>query len=187
MRQAGRFQPLVAINLVIADDVAHAVRKNFSTASGQRIHSCIFELLQSLADRKLCPLGQIRDFHHRKSLEMHLRKSLFQAGDQIKKILKRQIGMQPADDVKLGDRFAVARCGGFEYFFECHGVGTRSIRFSTESAEAAGGHAHVRGIDVSVDVEVGLIAMHAFAHVIGKPTHGKNVAALIKRERGGGG
>src|SRR5206468_9497033 len=136
---------------------------------------------------KLRPLGQIRDFHHRKSLEMHLRKSLLQAGDQIKEILKRQIGMQSANDVKLGNGFAVAGCGGFEYFFECHGVGARSILFSTEGAEATSGDTDICRIDMAVDIEVGLIAMHAFAHVIGKPTDGKNVAALIKRERIGGG
>ena len=38
VRQTGGFEPLIAVNFVIADDVAHAVGENLGTAAGQRIH-----------------------------------------------------------------------------------------------------------------------------------------------------
>ena len=46
-------EPLVAVDLVVADDVAHAVGENLGAAAGQRIHACGFQLFQRLADREL--------------------------------------------------------------------------------------------------------------------------------------
>src|ERR1700680_837919 len=97
---------------------------------------------------------------------MDLREALLEAGNQVEEILKRQIGMEAADDVELGHRFAIAGGSGLEGFLECHGVGTWSIFLSAESTKPAGGHAHIRGINVAVDVEVGLVAMHALPHGI---------------------
>ncbi len=34
-----RFEPLIAIDFVVADDVAHAVGENFGAAARQRIHA----------------------------------------------------------------------------------------------------------------------------------------------------
>lgn len=36
---------------------------------------------------------------------------------------------------------------------------------------------------MAVDVEVSLVAMHALAHPVGKPTHGENVAGSVKDKR----
>src|SRR5258708_32699765 len=84
---------------------------------------------------------------------MHLRKPLFQSGAQIEKILKGQVGMEAANDVKLGDSFGISRSGGFESFIERHGVGARRILLAAEGAQTAGGNADVRGIDVAGGVE----------------------------------
>ena len=134
------------------------------------------------ANRKLGALGQIRDLDHGEGFEVHLRKALLQPGNQIEKILERQIRMQSADDVKLRDRLGVAGSGGLECLFQRHGVGAGSVLLAPESAQPAGGHANVRGIDVAVDVEVSLVAVHAFAHVIGQPADGENVAGAVERE-----
>ena len=182
VRQLGGFEPLVAVDLVVADDVAHAVGKNFRAAAGQRIHARGFQLFQRLANRKLGPLRQIRDLDHGEGLEMHLRKALLQAGAQIEEILKRQIGMQSADDVKFGDRLGVSGSRGFESLFERHGVGAGRVLLASEGAQAAGRHANIRRIDVPVDVEVRLVAVHALAHVVGHPADGENVAGAVERE-----
>src|SRR5580693_3517430 len=45
------FEPLVAIDFVIANDVANAVSKNLSAAARQRIDTGSFELLECLRNR----------------------------------------------------------------------------------------------------------------------------------------
>src|SRR5579863_9244363 len=39
VRGASCVQPLIAVNLVIANDVAHAIGKNFRASTGERIYS----------------------------------------------------------------------------------------------------------------------------------------------------
>ena len=109
-----------------------------------------------------------------------LRKSLFQARAQIQKIFKRQIGMQAADNVKFCDRLAIPAGRGFEGFFQRHGVRAGLSFLSAKGAQTARGDADVSGIDVPVDIEIGDVAMHPFAHGIGQPAHGEDVAAAIK-------
>src|ERR1700674_1834495 len=105
---------------------------------------------------------------------MDLREALLEAGNQVEKVLKRQIGMQTADDVELRNRFAVARGSRLKRFLEGHGVGAGRVLLPAEGAEAAGGHANIRRIDVAIDVEVRLVAVHALTHAIAPPaaTHG---------------
>ena len=74
---------------------------------------------------------------------MDLRKALLEAGNQVEKILERQIGMQSADDVKLRDCLGVAGSGGLKSLFQRHGVGARGVLLAPESAQPAGGHANI--------------------------------------------
>ena len=90
--------------------------------------------------------------------------------------------MQPADNVKLRDRLAVSGRCGLECLFQSHGVGAGRVFLSAKGAQTARRHAHIRGIDVAIDVEVGLVAMHTLADGIGHPAHGKNVAGAIQGE-----
>ena len=175
-------EPLAAVDLVIADNVAHAIGKNFGAAAGKRIHARGLQLFQRLANRKLRALRQIRDLDHGEGLEMHLRKTLLQSRAQIEKILKRQVGMQSADDVKLRDRLGVAGSGRLERLVERHGVSAGRIFLAAEGAQAARGHANVGRIDVAIDVEIRLVAMHALADRVGHPAHGENVAGAVQGE-----
>ena len=143
MRHPRRIQPLIAINLVVADNVPHPVGKNFRPAARQRVDPSLFHFFQRLADRQLRPLRQIRDFHHRESLHVHLRKALFQPRNQVEKILKRQIGMQPAHNMKLGDRLRVARSRRRECLFERHRIRPGLALLEPERAQPAARHAHV--------------------------------------------
>src|ERR1700739_3970676 len=92
--EPGGIEPLVAVDLVVTNDVTDAVSENFSAAAGKRIDSGGFQLLQRFADGKLSPLRQISDLDHGERLQMHLRKALLQSRAEIKKILKWQIGVQ---------------------------------------------------------------------------------------------
>src|SRR5271169_5952052 len=113
---------------------------------------------------------------------MYLRKALLQAGDQVEKILKRKIGVQPADNVKLRDRLAISRSRGFERFFERHGVCPRSVLLFAEGTEPAGSYTDVGWIQMAVDVEVSPVPVHALTHGIRHPADSENVSCAVKRE-----
>src|SRR5579859_5714110 len=113
---------------------------------------------------------------------MHLRKALLQSGAEIEKILERQVGMESANDVEFRDRFGIAGGRSFESLFERHGVGAGRVLLAAKGAQSAGGDANVRGIDVAVDVEISLVAVHALADQVGHPPHGENVAGAVERK-----
>ena len=147
-------EPVVAVDLVVADDVAHAVGEDLRAAAGQRIDARFLQLLQGLANRELGASREIRDLDHGERFDVDLREALLEAADEVEEILKRQIGMQSADDVKLGDRFGVSGGGRLPRFFERHGVGAGRVLLAAEGAETAGGYTDVGWIDVPVDIEI---------------------------------
>src|SRR6266478_1315654 len=49
MRQTGGFEPLIAVNFVIADDVTHSIGKNLCTTPGKRVDARGLQLMQSFA------------------------------------------------------------------------------------------------------------------------------------------
>jgi hypothetical protein len=55
------------------------------------------------------------------------------------------------------------------------------VLLAAEGAQAARGDANVGVVDVPVDVEVGDVAVHALAHVIGQPADRQNVAGAVER------
>src|ERR1700733_2243685 len=94
--------------------------------------------------------------------------------------------MQPSYDMKLRDRLTVSRACRFKRLLERHRVGPGRDFLAAEGTEATGGDAYVRGIDVSIDIEVGLVAMHALADMVGHPSHGQHIAGAIERQPIGG-
>ena len=112
MGQTCGVEPLIAIDLVITNDVADPIRENLCSAARQGIHARRFQLRQRVCNGKLGAFCQIRNFHHRKSFEMNLRKAFFQAGHKVQKVLKWEIRMQASHNVEFCDGFAVAgsRC-----------------------------------------------------------------------------
>jgi hypothetical protein len=180
---ASGVEPLLTVNLVIADDVANAVAENLRPAARQRINTCFLQLFECLANRELGALGQVGYLDHGEGFQVDLRKAFLQTGNEIEKILKRQVGMQSADDVELRHRFAVSGSGGLVGLLQRHRVGARRILLSPKSAETAGRHADIRWIDMPIDIEVRLVPMQALADVIREPSHGKNVASPVKNKR----
>ena len=91
--------------------------------------------------------------------------------------------MQPAHDVKLGHRLRIAGSRGLKRFLECHGVGAGCIFFAPKCTQPACCHAYIRRINVAVDVEVSLIAVHPLPNVVCHPTNGQDVARAVKHQR----
>ena len=91
-------------------------------------------------------------------------------------------GMQPADDVELGDGLAPAFAGALPHLFERHGVGLGIAHALAESAQAATGHAHIGGVDVAVDVEVGDVAVQALPHQVGQVAERQDIGGAVERQ-----
>ena len=176
-------QPVVAVNLVIADDVPHAVAENLRSAARHRVQPSFLQLHQHFARRHLADLGEERNLHHGEALQMHLREALLQPGNHVEVIRERQVGMKSADDVELGHRLGVSGGGGVPNFLQRHGVSAGRILLAAKRAQAARRHANVRVIDVPVDVEVGDVAVHPLAHVVRQPADRQNVARTVQRQR----
>src|SRR6267378_2942365 len=86
MSQPRRVEPLVAINLVIANDVPHAVGENLGSPARQRIHTRLFHLDERLTYGKLRALCKVGDLYHGEGLHVHLRETFLQSGNQVEKI-----------------------------------------------------------------------------------------------------
>src|SRR5258708_39749673 len=106
---------------------------------------------------------------------MHLRKALLQTGDEVQKILKRQIRVQPADNVELRNRFTVTGSRGLERLFEGNGVSAGRIFLAAESAQPASGNADVGRINVAVYVELSSVAVTMLGELMGEPPLRQNV------------
>ena len=182
VRLARGIEPLVAIDLVIADDAADALVEDFGAAAGHGIHAGVAQTLQRLANRDLGALREVADLHHGEGLQMHLREALLEAAQHLAIPVERQFRMQSADDVKLGDGLTPALAGAMPHLVERHGVGLGIAHPFAEGAQAATGHADVGGIDVAVDVEVRLVAVQALADQVGEIAHREDVGGAVERD-----
>ena len=95
--------------------------------------------------------------------------------------MKRQIGMEAADNVEFRYRLAVSGSGSFECFIQGHGIGAGGIFLAPECAQTARRNANIRRIDVAIYVEISLVPVDSFANVIGEPADRKNIACTIER------
>ena len=109
---------------------------------------------------------KVTDLHHREGLQMNLRKPLLQAAQHLAEPVETQFGVQPAHDVKLGDRFLPAPSRRFPDLLKRHRVGIRIALLLAERAQAALRDTDVCRIDVPVDVEIGGVAVHPFTHQV---------------------
>jgi len=78
----------------------------------------------------------------------------------------------------FGDAFSRARV----HFIQRKSVGPRRIGRAAEGAKFAMRDAHVRGIDVPVDVVVGDVAVLFFAHEIRQPADAKQVVRFVQQQ-----
>ena len=109
VRRARNRQPVVAVNLVVADDMPHPVTENLRSPAWHRIQPRFFQPHQHFTRRHLADLGKERNLHHGEALQVHLREALLQPGNHVGVIRERQVGMQSADNVELRHRLGVAR------------------------------------------------------------------------------
>src|ERR1700680_4453005 len=122
MRRTSNFQPLLAIDFVIADYPTHTVVKDLGAASGKRVHTGFDQPLECLTNRKLAALRQVRDLHHGERFEMDFRETLLEPAEHFAIPIQCQLRMQAPDDVELGHSLRPSLAGAVPDFFERPGV-----------------------------------------------------------------
>ncbi len=182
VHQPRRLQPLAAIDLVVADNMPHAVRKDLRSAARTRIHPRGPHLLDHLRNRNLPALGQERNLHHRERLHMHLRIALLQTPHQIHEVRHRQIRMQPTHNVELRHSLRQPLPRSLPCLFKSHRVRVGLTLFPPKRAQSARRNTDVRRIDMPVHIEVRQIPMHPLAHQVRHPAHCQDVAAAVQRD-----
>src|SRR6266403_1311176 len=115
------------------------------------------------------------DFHHGESFQVHTGAALLQPANHFQEVPERQIGMQTANDVELRRAFANALFGALIDFFESEGISAGRIRIAAKRTKFAVRYADVGRIDVTIDVEVGDVAVFFLANVIGEPSDGEKI------------
>ena len=168
-------QPNLAADFVVADDAAHTRMENFRATAGAGIYAGFFHAPQRFFDGDFRDAREIVDFNHRERFEMYAGTALLQAANHFQKIFERQIGMQSANNVEFGCAFANALLGALINFFEGVSVGARRVGVAAERTQLAMRHADVGRIDVTVDVEIGDVAVLFFADVVGEPADREQV------------
>src|ERR1700690_13413 len=109
---------------------------------------------------------------------MHLRKALAQTANQVEVVVKRQVRVQTADDVKFRGPFRNSFRRASEDLTEREGVRAGGIGRASKGAKLAMRHAHVCRIDVAVDVEVDDLTMALLAHMVRQPAKGQQIVRL---------
>ena len=184
MRDAMNRQPPIGVSLVVADLLAHPLGEDFGSSAGQRREPRVHQLAQHLFVGLSVEIGEERDLHRRKALQMDLGPDAFEAPKQLEVILERQVGMQAVDDVHFGERLIVAHAQLLPCVFERHRVGTGIAgpqpRKRTEQATR---HADVRRFDANVVVVVGQVAVPPLALAIGQRRHLEQIGVLEQRAR----
>ena len=110
-------------------------------------------------------------------------RSRLMRAQQLLVVGERQPGVQPVDDVDLG-QVGGARTHLANRLVDGHGVGAgHALLQARERAELAVGDADVGRVEVHVDVEVGAIAVQPLAHAIGERAERAEIALLQERAR----
>ena len=78
--------------------------------------------------------------------------------------------MEAADNMEFCYRLGPALASDPKGFLEGHRVSGGRVGLAAEGAEPATGHAHIRWVEVPIDVEIGPLPVQFLAHVVGKVT-----------------
>ena len=177
----GDLQPAIARHLVVANEVAGTLGKDFGPSPGATVHSRFPESLDGLIDGHLGPAGKEIELNHGEGLEMNLGEALLQAAEQVGVVGEGKIGMEAAHDVKLGHRLAIPHGGVMIGLLQRHGVATLA-GFAGETAELAVNHADVGGVQVAVDVEIPDVPVPFFPDPVGQSPHRMQVRSPIESD-----
>src|SRR3990172_503374 len=102
-----------------------------------------------------------------------------EAAQQLRVVVEREIGMEPVDDVDLGERLAGTLPQLVPRLIEGHRVGAGIARLEPrERTEETARHADVGRLETDVVVVKRAAAVPLFALAIGEPANGQQIRAV---------
>ncbi len=152
--EARDLEPPLAVDLVRADDVADPLREDLRSAAGAGVHPGVPELADRLDEVLLPDPGEPVELDHRPGLDVDARESGTERSEESRVVVVGERGVEPADDVELGDAVVPARGRLADGLFDRHRVAAGDARLPSPRAEAAVDPAEVRRVQVAVDVVV---------------------------------
>ncbi len=182
MAELRDLEPAFAGDLVAADDVAHTLLEDLGAAAGAGVHPGGLEFADDRHDVLLRDAGDPVDLDHRPRLEMDAGKPRLERAEEIEipGIGKRRV--ETADDVELRDAVVPARRGLRHGLLDRHRVTAVHARLPRPCAQRAVYPAEVRGIQVTVDVVVGRVAVLRLADVVRERADAQNVQRPEERD-----
>ncbi len=172
MGRAMDVEPAVRVGFVFADFVAHIVMKDFRSAAREAADAGFLQVGDDFAHRLACDAREPIDLDPGPGLEMQSRISFVQNANHMQVPVVFHFVMQAAHDVHLGGADLGGLLAPGKDLLVAHQVAARIFEIGAKGAEHAAIHAHVRGIQMRVDVVVGDAAVLALAHQVGQFAHG---------------
>ncbi len=159
--------------------------EDFRAAAGEGVEPGVLQSAQGLSDGLLRQPRQVQHFDRREAFQLQPRVERAQRLEHVGVVAERQGGVQPADDVQLGDAQAerLAGLGDDVLDGELEAVGV--ALFPGKGTELAAQDAVVRVVDVAVDDVAGAAADFALAGEVGDGADGIKVFAFEQAERVG--
>ena len=111
MREPVNVQVALGPAFVVRDLAPDAFREDLRTAAGQGIQTGVHQLSQDSLVGHAVEIREERDLHRGETFQVNVGPDAFEAAEQIRVVVERQIGVQAVDDVDLGHRL-IARAGG---------------------------------------------------------------------------
>ena len=179
VRGAVNLEVAIAAALVVRDLPAHALGENLRAAARQRVEPGGHQLAQDLLVGHPVQVGEERDLDGGEALQMNPGTDPFEAAQQLRVVVERQIGMQAVDDVDFGERLVGALPQLVPRLLERHRVGAGVAGLQPrERAEQTAGDADVGRFEPDVVVVVGARAVPLLALAIGEPADGEEIGRL---------
>ena len=168
--------------LAAGDGGADFLAEDLRAAAGEGIEAGFLQGAQRVGDGFLRQPGQVQDLDGREALQLQPRVQRAQRLEHVGVVAERQGGVQPADDVQLGDAQAQRLAGLGDDFLDAKLEAVGVALLAGEGAELAAQDAVVRVVDVAVDDVAGAAARFALASEVGDGADGVEVFALEQAE-----
>ena len=190
VRGAVNRQVAVAAALVVRDLPADALGEDLRAAAGQRIEPRLHQLAQHLLVGLAVEIGEEGDLDGGEAFQVDVGADALEAAQQLGVVVERQVGMQPVDDVDLGQRLVRALAQLVPRLLERHRVGAVVARLEAgERAEQAARDADVGRLEADVVVVEGARAVALLALAVREPADAQQIgarrAARRRRDRDG--
>jgi len=167
MRCLGNLKPALAGKLFLAGALSDPGAEHLGPTAGDRTQPGGNQFLKGLGHRLSGKLGQMGNLYTGKGLDVDLGPHLLDAAQHVQIILVRQIRVNPAHHMHLGDGFSQTLPHLGLDLLHRHLIGLRRLFVLAKGAELTKIGADVRVIDVLIVDEIGAVAVDPLPHQVG--------------------